>query len=108
MIGSQASTRDQPQYQSTDTATTASIAKLSWKTGGNFVENKFGPIPGQFKEWMKGETFGGEKPTLSNTAIELFSPLGMRNAWKDSDEPGRANLLMIMILDGLGIASNTY
>jgi hypothetical protein len=74
----------------------------------DFFENKFSPIFSEIKQRSSEETFDGEDPTITKSLINLLAPLSISNAWETKEEKDRANLLLIIISDALGIGTNTY
>lgn len=74
----------------------------------NFAENKLSPAASVVRDIMKGETFQGEKPTLTNEANNLITPLPVQNFFQSKDNDHAANILLIMLADALGISANTY
>lgn len=104
--------------QSTKSSTTHKINKLNTgkfgaETGGDiigdFFSNKLSPAFSVFKEMaINHKDFDGNKPTLLGEAQNLFAPLPFTNALEAHSDPKAANLLAVLIADGLGIATNTY
>ncbi len=74
----------------------------------NFAEGKASPIAGVVRDIMKGQTFGGGKPTILGEANNLLTPLPITNAYSSFTTPGAANPLLTIIADALGIGTNTY
>jgi hypothetical protein len=73
-----------------------------------FAENKAAPIGQLAIDLLTGMTRQGETPTFLNEAENLFTPLSYKTGkelWKD---PNAADFTSSMILDALGIATNTY
>lgn len=73
-----------------------------------FMENKASPLFAELLDRLQGETFDGEEPNYKTTLKNLLVPLSVANVWETKDEADRANLLIIMIMDALGIGTNTY
>ena len=82
--------------------------KLSSNPKLNFFENKLAPATSLVKEMLRGETFNGEPVSVTSAGISLFVPISVENIWESTEIEDRANLLLIMIADGLGISTNTY
>lgn len=86
--------------------------KFGATTGGdvffNFLENKLSPAASIIKDIANGQDFNGNKPTLLNEAGNLFFPLPITNAQELMNDPKAANALIGIILDSLGINTNTY
>lgn len=102
---------------SSKSTTTGQVNKLnSGKVGSqtgldvlnDFIDNKVSPAAGVVRDLLKGENPSGEKPTPFNEAKNLFTPIGVQNYEQMSKDPQSANKLLTAIIDGLGIASNTY
>lgn len=74
----------------------------------NFAEGKASPPAAVILDYLKGETFGGDKPTLGNELSNAFTPLVFTNYNELRKDPRSANKLLAMIADGLGIGTNTY
>jgi hypothetical protein len=81
-------------------------------TGGviwNFFENKLSPIASVVNErFLKGEDREGNKPTVMKEVANLVTPLIVRAAIESGKDENSANMLAILIADGLGISANTY
>jgi len=98
-------------------ATTGKITKLnSGKWGAmtvmdvinNYWQNKLSPIAGILRDVARGRTFAGEKPTPLKLGIQAITPLPVQTFFELKNNPESADLLMSMILEGLGISANTY
>lgn len=74
----------------------------------NFFENKLSPAAGVIRDLLRDQTFKGEQPTIKNIAESLAIPLPIKNAYESTKIPDAANLLLIIMADGLGIGANTY
>ena len=74
----------------------------------NFFENKLSPATSVVKDLLKGQTFQGTKPTIGNEAVNLFVPLPVTTGIELYQNPHSANIILSLIADGLGIATNTY
>lgn len=74
----------------------------------DFFENKQSPPVAVVSDIMEGQTFAGEKPTVWTSLRDLYEPLPLSNAREVLREPNSAPLLLTLIADGLGIATNTY
>jgi hypothetical protein len=74
----------------------------------NFFESKLSPIAAVIRDIYKGKTFSGEKPTIANQAANLFVPLPIQNPIQAAKNENAANMLLIMIADGIGIGASTY
>lgn len=102
---------------SSKSATTGKVKSLNTGKFGDqtgtdviysFAENKLSPAASVVRDLLKGETFQGEKPTLASEAKNLLLPLPIQNPIDTYKNPKAANLLLIIIADGLGIGANTY
>ncbi len=103
--------------QSSKSSTTGKISKLNSGEFGsqngmdvlvNFAEGKLAPIASVLKDILKGQDFQGNKPTLANEANNLLTPLPITTYQELANNPRSANKLISIILDGLGVATNTY
>ena len=74
----------------------------------DFLENKLSPVAQVALERLKDETRSGDRPTLANQTTSLFTPLPVKTGVELYKDPNSANWLASMILDGLGVAANTY
>lgn len=74
----------------------------------DFFENKQSPPFAVASDILEGQTFAGEKPTVLTSLRDLYEPLPLSNARESLREPNSAPLLLTLIADGLGIATNTY
>ena len=73
----------------------------------SFAENKLSPLAGVFRDVARGRNFQGEKPTVGNVAFGL-TPISIQTFFELRDDPESADLLLSMILEGLGVSANTY
>lgn len=83
-------------------------AQTSLDTIYNFFENKTSPAVSVARDYLKGETFEGEKPTLANTIKNLTLPLIIGSYQELKDNPRAASLIPSLISEGLGVSVNTY
>jgi hypothetical protein len=74
----------------------------------DFFENKLSPPAAVVKDIAEGQTFQGEKPTVATTIRDLYEPMPVGTYRELSKDPNSAPILLAVILDGLGVASNTY
>jgi len=74
----------------------------------NFFENKLSPVASVVKDLLKGQDFSGKKPTVAGELNNLFTPLPITTFLELKNNPNSANILVSMIADALGIATNTY
>jgi len=102
--------------QSTKSSITGKVTNLGEGYGAadgmdvfwNFTENKFSPMFSVIKEIVQQETFEGDKPTLLNEAKNLTVPIIFQEGASAIQNEKSANLLLILIADGLGISVGTY
>jgi hypothetical protein len=103
--------------KSSKSSSTGEVTKLNTGEYGSrttkdviydFFENKLSPAASVLKDLAEGETFSGEKPTISNELVNLFVPLPITNYIELKDDPNSANALIATIADALGIGTNTY
>lgn len=103
---------------SSKSTTTGQITKLnSGKYGAetgldvfnDFIDNKLSPAAGILRDLAKGQNANtGDKPNIGNEIGSLISPIGLQNYEQMRTDPKAANPLLTVIIDGLGINSNTY
>lgn len=101
---------------SSKSSSTGLVTKFSSKFGGttrfdsviNFLANKTSPVGGVAVDLEKGQTHNNQKPTVATEGKSLFSPLGVTNFTELKGDKHSANIVASMILDGLGVATNTY
>jgi hypothetical protein len=74
----------------------------------NFFENKLSPVMSVIKDLLKGKDFNGNPPTVTGELSNLLMPLPFSSVEDAAKDPNAANAVLIGILDGLGIAANTY
>lgn len=79
--------------------------------GINFLINKTTPTVRQVISVAKGKNFEGKKPTVLSTAIDLTTPIPVKNIYDDtlgdySDR--RAIVLLSNLADVFGVNANTY
>jgi hypothetical protein len=98
-------------------STTGKITKLnSGKWGSmtvldvinNYWQGKLSPIAGVLRDVFKGTTYSGQPITPQGLAAQAFVPLPVQTFLELKNNPESANLLLSMILEGLGISANTY
>ncbi len=74
----------------------------------DFVENKASPATSVVLDLLKGQDREGNKPTVGSTARNLFEPMPITNFRELKNNPNSAPILLGLIADALGIATNTY
>ena len=74
----------------------------------NFFENKLSPLASVVKDLMKGRDFQGNEPTVTGELSNLLMPLPFSTFDELRKDPNSANIVVSMIADALGIATNTY
>lgn len=102
---------------SSKSSTTGEVKKLNSGEYGaqttldaiyNFFENKTAPAVSVMRDYLKGQTFEGEKPTVGTTIKDLTLPLIIGNYDELRKNPRAASVLPSMIADALGVSVNTY
>lgn len=73
----------------------------------NFLENKLSPVASVARDWLRGETFEGNKPTILGSVSSLVSPITYESAFKNLDDPNKAGLVASIIADSVGISSQS-
>ena len=74
----------------------------------NYWQGKLSPIAGAFRDVARGQNFQGKEPTVGNVALNLLTPIPIQTYLELKNNPNSADLLLSMILEGLGISANTY
>ena len=75
----------------------------------NFYENKLSPALQIAMDIARGRTkFDNEELNFWRELEEATAPLPIQNIWEGADNNKRANLALIIILDALGVSSNTF
>lgn len=74
----------------------------------DFFSNKLSPSASLIKSILNQTNRDGERLTAARAASDLLAPLPITNAIQSAQEKDSANLLLIMLADGLGIGTNTY
>mgnify|MGYP001585361158 FL=1 len=74
----------------------------------NYWQGKLSPLAGLFRDVARGQNFQGDKPTVGNVALNLITPIPIQTFFELKNNPESADLLLSMILEGLGISANTY
>lgn len=73
-----------------------------------FFENKLSPVGGVIRDKLKGQDMQGNPFSIKREATNLFTPLTVSNYKELKNDPKSANMIVSMIADSLGIATNTY
>lgn len=103
--------------QSSKSSTTGKVSQInSGKYGAptgkgvllDYMTNKLSPISQVVVELLNRSDFSGKPITVVGEAKNLIEPLTVANYEELKSNPNSANLLLTMIADGLGIATNTY
>ena len=83
-------------------------SQTGWDVINNFAQGKLSPVAGVARDLLKGQTYGGERPTLGNELQNLTVPLPITNWQEFMNDPKSANIIAGTIADGLGIFTSTY
>ncbi len=75
-----------------------------WQT----MENKFSPLASVVRDMMNQKTFKGEKPTLNNVFMSLFTPILVESGVETSKVESEALTIAALVADWVGISTNTY
>ena len=79
-----------------------------WEVFSRFVENKFSPAASLAKALAEKKFFGGEEITTEQILTSLFVPLPIENFMDTAEADNAANIIAILIAEGLGISTQTY
>ncbi len=75
----------------------------------NFYENKLSPALQVAMDIARNYTkFDKEELNFWRELEEAVVPIPIQNIWEGADNNKRANLMLIIILDALGVSTNTY
>jgi hypothetical protein len=74
----------------------------------SFWEGKLAPLSGALRDAWKGRMFDGEKATPAALIRNLLTPMPVQTFEDLESNPRGAPILAAMLLDALGISSNTY
>lgn len=75
----------------------------------DFFQNKLSPVASIFNDlFVRGTDSQGNKPTAFGELNNLITPLPITTYTELKNNPNSANILLSMIADGLGVATNTY
>jgi hypothetical protein len=102
--------------QETKSSTTGKVTKLGEKYGsptgstllGGLLENKLAPTAQVFLNWANRKDRDGNPITPFGVLKTLYAPLPVTNLIQSLSQPSAANILLILIADGLGFSANTY
>lgn len=75
---------------------------------GQFFENKFSPVMASVWDFLEGETFEGDKPSLGNTIKNLSVPFSVKTSTEVLSDPKSANNIVAITASVLGGGVNTY
>lgn len=111
-LGKQSS-KSSTSHQVTQLNSGAFGARTEWEVFTDFFANKLSPAGGVVRDKLKGQDPSGNKFTAGNEAKSLVEPLGFKNfqelqQGQKTGSEHAANTLTSMILDGLGVSTNTY
>jgi hypothetical protein len=103
----------QSKSPTTGKVTELNTGKYGGKTSGdmiyNYLENKLSPAASLVNDTLvRHRDFNFKKPTVSGEVQNLLMPLAASNAIEAYTDPEAANLLTIMIADGMGISTNSF
>lgn len=74
----------------------------------SFFANKASPVGGIVRDYLKGEDFDGEKPTVASSAKNLVTPFPVKTYEELAEDPNSANDILALIASGLGINVLNY
>ncbi|MDD5459648.1 MAG: hypothetical protein PHF37_09690 [Phycisphaerae bacterium] len=100
--------------KSSTTGKTADLwsGKFASQTGKDvvydFFENKFSPAASVVRDILEGKDFQGNKITFGGELNSLITPLPVTTYLELQNNPDSANIILAMILEELGVSTNTY
>jgi hypothetical protein len=74
----------------------------------NFFQNKLSPAYAVVKDILKGKDFQGNPITIQGEISNLLMPLPIATFEELKNNPNSANIILAMILEELGVSTNTY
>lgn len=74
----------------------------------NFFENKLSPAAAFVKDILNGRDWGGNKINATGVLSNLLLPLPINTYLELKNNPNAANIILAMIMDEIGISTNTY
>lgn len=74
----------------------------------NFAGNKLSPSAAVIKDALTQKDFQGRKPTFASSTANLLAPLPITTYLELKKNPDSANILAAMLLEFVGIGTNTY
>lgn len=97
---------------STGVVTKLNSGKFGSQTGldvlGEYLQGKASPAFSVLLDVLRGQDFNGNKPTPLNEILNVTTPLGVTNFFELKNDPNAANIIVAMLADAFGIATNTY
>lgn len=70
-----------------------------------FFSGKLAPGPAVVRDWMRGRTFAGKKPTVIDSAIGLITPISWQTLYEEMKK-GNDDLLLIMLAETFGFGTS--
>lgn len=77
--------------------------QTSLDTLEQFIEGKFSPGAGAIRDFLKGQDFAGNKPTVGSTLANMTIPISVQNVVDDLRK-GNDDVLVATMLEGLGLS----
>lgn len=72
----------------------------------NFFTGKLAPGPAVVRDYLRGRTFAGEKPTFVDTVIGLITPISGQTLMEEMKK-GNDDLLLIMLAETFGFSPSS-
>jgi hypothetical protein len=72
-----------------------------------FFEGKLSPAGGVLRDFLKGQTYSGDKPTFSNTILTLGVPISAQTLATELSHGG-TDLTTTMLSEGFGLSASDY
>lgn len=83
-------------------------SQTTWDVFMNWAGNKLAPAPSAIRDYLKGETFGGEELTAIGSVKNLLTPITISNALDLFGNEDTATAFISTMFDALGAAQTDY
>lgn len=73
-----------------------------------FVEGKASPVFGTLLTVWRGKDYNFNKPTITSSAVNLLTPMTIKNLWEGQSDPNTENAFLNTIVNAVGFQETTY